>query len=45
MYHPGPEPEVFRSRDAIDRFPDVMAFASNADLTNAVAAPLTVQMW
>lgn len=44
VYYPGPEPEVLRSRDAIDRFLDVMAFASDADRTNAVAAALTVQM-
>ena len=44
VYYPGPEPEVLRSRDAIDRFLDVMAFASNADRTNAVAAALTVQL-
>jgi hypothetical protein len=42
VYYPGPEPEVLRSRDAVDRFLDVMAFASNADRTNAVAAALTV---
>jgi hypothetical protein len=44
VYYPGPKPEVLHSQDAINRFLDVMAFASNADRTNAVAAALTVQM-
>ncbi len=44
VYYPGPEPKVFRSPDAINKFLEVMNFESNADRTNAVAAALTVQM-
>jgi hypothetical protein len=38
----GPRPEVSTSVDAINLFLDVMAFAGNADKTNALAAALTV---
>ena len=38
----GPEPEIAHSTDAIDKFLDVMAFATTADRTNVVAAALTV---
>lgn len=44
VYYTGPEPKVVRNPDAIKRFLDVMAFASNADWTNALAAALTVQL-
>jgi hypothetical protein len=38
----GPSPVVARSPDAIRAFLDVMAFSTNSDRTNAVAAALTV---
>ena len=38
----GPEPQVVDSAETVNRFLDVMAFATNADRTNAVAAALTV---
>lgn len=38
----GPEPEIAGSTVTIERFLDVMAFASNADRTNTVGAALTV---
>ena len=44
----GPKPAIADSTETIDRFLDVMAFASNADRTNTVAAALTVllrRMW
>lgn len=40
----GPEPRISRQTDCIDRFLDVMDFASNADRTNTVAAALTVML-
>ena len=40
----GPEPEIHTNPDTINPFLDVMAFASNADRTNAVAAALTVML-
>lgn len=42
FYCAGSKAEVANALDAIPRFLDVMAFASNADRTNAVAAALTV---
>jgi hypothetical protein len=42
VLHAGPEVRVERSAEAITRFLEVMAFAGNADRTNAVAAALTV---
>ena len=38
----GAEPAIVGSTETIERFLDVMAFASNADRTNTVAAALTV---
>lgn len=38
----GPEPEIADSTETIERFLDVMAFATDADRTNTVAAALTV---
>ena len=38
----GPNPEIANGTETIERFLDVMAFASNADRTNTVAAALTV---
>ena len=40
----GPAPETSDLMEAITRFLDVMAFASNADRTNTVAAALTVPL-
>jgi len=40
----GGEPEVSDSLDTINAFLDVMAFDTNADRTNAVAAALTVML-
>jgi hypothetical protein len=40
----GPEVGVAHSLDALSRFLDVMAFAGEADRTNAVAAALTVML-
>jgi hypothetical protein len=40
----GPEAQVESEPQSINRFLDVMAFASSADRTNAVAAALTVQL-
>lgn len=42
IYYLGPPPQVADSIEAIIRFLDVMAFATNADRTNTVAAALTV---
>lgn len=42
ILHLGAEPRVEWGHDAIARFLDVMAFATEADRTNAVAAALTV---
>ena len=42
ILHTGNEPWVESSPDAITRFLDVMAFASDADRANAVVAALTV---
>ena len=42
ILHVGPEPRVEPTLDAIPRFLEVMAFATKADRTNAVAAALTV---
>lgn len=41
-YYRGPEAEVSASRNTIDSFLDIMAFASEADRTNTVAFALTV---
>jgi hypothetical protein len=38
----GPHPEIANTTENIERFLNVMAFATNADRTNAVAAALTV---
>jgi hypothetical protein len=38
----GPEPQITDSTETINRFLDVMAWASNADRTNAVAAAITM---
>jgi hypothetical protein len=40
----GPEPRIERSLEAIKAFLDVMAFATQADRTNAVALALTVML-
>ena len=40
----GPHPDIRTNLDTITPFLDVMAFASNADRTNAVAAALTVML-
>lgn len=42
VFYVGDKPVVLSSMDATTRFLDAMAFASNADRTNAVAAALTV---
>ncbi len=42
LLYVGPEPRIADSTDTINRFLDVMDFASNADRTNTVAAALTV---
>jgi hypothetical protein len=42
LVYVGPEPRIIDSVETIQRFLDVMDFASNADRTNAVAAALTV---
>jgi hypothetical protein len=44
LFYVGSEPQVSRSQETITKFLDVMAFATNADRTNAVAAALTVQL-
>ncbi len=40
----GPEPQIACSTETIERFLNVMAFATNADRTNTVAAALTVML-
>jgi hypothetical protein len=40
----GPEPRVAEGLDAINRFLDVMAFDTEADRTNAIAAALTIML-
>jgi hypothetical protein len=40
----GREPQVIESTETINRFLDVMEFATNADRSNAVGAALTVQL-
>lgn len=42
LLYVGPAPRIANSIETINRFLDVMAFASNADRTNTVAAALTV---
>ena len=42
IVYTGRVPQIMESHEAIDSFLDVMAFESNADRTNAVAAALTV---
>jgi hypothetical protein len=42
VLHLGPAPEIADNLDAVSRFLDTMAFATNADRTNALAAALTV---
>ncbi len=42
LLYVGPEPRIADVTDTINRFLDVMDFASNADRTNTVAAALTV---
>lgn len=42
LLYVGPAPEVADGTGTIDAFLDIMAFASNADRTNAVALSLTV---
>jgi hypothetical protein len=42
LLYVGPEPRVAEPGETINRFLDVMDFASNADRTNTVAAALTV---
>lgn len=44
LYYLGDTPEVVESTDTIQTFLDVMAFDTNADRTNAIAAALTVQL-
>lgn len=44
IFYLGPPPVVAYSMEAITRFLDVMAFATNADRTNTVAAALTVPL-
>ena len=44
ILHIGEEPWIELTHDYIDRFLDVMAFATEADRTNAVAAALTVML-
>ena len=44
LYYTGQAPEVHDSADAVNAFLGVMAFDSNADRTNAVAAALTAQL-
>ncbi len=44
VLHTGEEPGVEMAHDAVDMFLDVMAFATESDRTNAVAAALTVQL-
>jgi hypothetical protein len=44
IFYLGPTPQVADSMEAITRFLDVMAFATNADRTNTVAAGLTVPL-
>lgn len=44
ILYAGPPPAISNSTTAITLFLDVMAFASNADRTNAVAAALTVKL-
>ena len=41
----GKDPEISWGLETITSFLDVMAFATKADRTNAVAALLTVQLW
>ena len=42
VFYVGDSPTVSDTTETIDKFLDVMSFASNADRTNAVAAALTV---
>ena len=44
VYHVGEPAAIAPGLDTINRFLDVMAFASNADRTNAVAAAVTVML-
>lgn len=44
ILHVGDVPRIESEHEAIDRFLDVMAFASDADRVNAVAAALTVML-
>jgi hypothetical protein len=44
IYYVGEEAPVVRGLDAINRFLDVMEFATDADRTNAVAGALTVTL-
>jgi hypothetical protein len=40
----GPEPEILRGHETIDRFLDVMAWDCDASRTNAVAAAVTIML-